>query len=170
MSPRELLLLGAIRSHFQRHPQVRLSVPQASRVWQTDQATCRTLLQHLVRERFLRVNETGKYSLAATDRRRASRATPGPLRVKAREGGDGVLINISEGGALVQLSSPAPLNARIVVEVAWEHTTLLLHGRVVRSNPAAASAGSDGTDYYVAVAFGSLGESVEGSLRELLRA
>jgi hypothetical protein len=168
MSPRELLLLGEIRFHFHRHPEVRLSAGQAARVWQTDHATCRTLLQHLVRERFLRVNDTGKYSLAATDRRRASRATPGPLRVKTRDGSDGVLINVSEGGALIQLSTAPPLNARIVVEVAWEHTTLLLHGRIVRSHPAPAE--GQGTDYYVAIAFGSLEESVERRLRELLRA
>ena len=145
-------------------------MPQAARLWDADHATCRTLLQHLVRESFLQVNDTGKYSLARKDRRRATRATPGPLRVRVRDSGaEGVLINISEGGALVQLPTPVVLNVRIVLELQWEHATLLLHGRVVRSNPATVQSATQPSDHYVAVAFAASEGCKEGGLRDLLR-
>ena len=92
------------------------------------------------------------------ERRRAQRSEPGPLRVRLQDQWDGILINISTNGALIQLPVPQPVNARIVIDVEFDHDTVLqLAGRVVRSNPMP----QDGrltmpltdTDYYVALEF-----------------
>jgi hypothetical protein len=92
------------------------------------------------------------------ERRRAQRSEPGPLRVRLQDRWDGILINISTNGALIQLPVPQQVNARIVIDVEFDHDAVLqLSGRVVRSNPMP----QDGrltmpladTDYYVALEF-----------------
>jgi hypothetical protein len=91
------------------------------------------------------------------DRRRAVRVNPGPLRVRLLGRWEGVLINISELGALVQLPIPQPPKTRITLELEWEHVTLQLTGHVVRSSPPPLGGAPKGpveaTDYYVAVEF-----------------
>jgi hypothetical protein len=94
---------------------------------------------------------------SGAERRRAERTEPGPLRVRLLGRWEGVLINISTLGALVQLPIPQPVNSHITLDVEFESSTLQIAGRVVRSNPfplgGRPAAPLAPTDYYVAVEF-----------------
>ena len=54
-------LLVRIRGEYREMPGLSLSVPQASRLWQLDRATCEAALHALVREHFLRQMQDGAY-------------------------------------------------------------------------------------------------------------
>ena len=105
------------------------------------------------------------------ERRRAVRIEPGPLRVRLSGKWDGILVDISEAGALVQLPVPQTIHESITLDVEWEHATLQLSGRVVRSSPPPGEAQRTEaglTDYYVAVEFAPLPEASDVALRRLL--
>ena len=107
----------------------------------------------------------------ADERRRAVRIEPGALRVRLDGKWNGILVDISELGALVQLPVPQTIHTAITLEVEWEHATLQLAGRVVRSSPSPAEATRTPTglaDYYVAVEFAALPESSDAALKRLL--
>jgi hypothetical protein len=102
----------------------------------------------------------------SSERRRAIRVEPGPLRVRLEGTWDGILVDISELGALVQLPVPQTIHTTITLEVEWEHVTLLLAGRVVRSSPSPVEGGL--TDYYVAVEFTPMPEQSGVALRTIV--
>ncbi len=105
------------------------------------------------------------------ERRRAVRIEPGPLRVRLEGTWDGILIDISELGALVQLPVPQTIHTTITLEVEWEHATLLLAGRVVRSTPSpvdASVAPTGLTHYYIAVEFALLPEHSGATLKNIV--
>jgi hypothetical protein len=107
----------------------------------------------------------------AEERRRAVRIEPGPLRVRLSGRWDGILVDISEVGALVQLPVPQTIHTPITLDVEWEHATLQLSGRVVRSSPPPGEATRTRTglaDYYVAVEFTPLPEQTDATLKRLL--
>jgi hypothetical protein len=58
-------LFARIRSEFLELPALRLTFPQACRLWQVDRPTCRAALQCLVAERFLRRTSDGSYVVFA---------------------------------------------------------------------------------------------------------
>jgi hypothetical protein len=104
------------------------------------------------------------------ERRRAVRVEPGPLRVRLAGRWDGILVDISEFGALVQLPVPQTIHDAITLEVEWEHATLQLAGRVVRSSPPPIDAPSPPvTDYYVAVEFAPLADAAGAAIRSIVR-
>jgi hypothetical protein len=106
------------------------------------------------------------------ERRRAVRVEPGPLRVRLGGTWDGILVDISELGALVQLPVPQTIHDAITLEVEWEHATLQLAGRVVRSSPSPIDAPRTPlgmTDYYVAVEFAPLPVASGATLRNIVR-
>lgn len=71
----------------------------------------------------------------ASDCRRAERVRPGPLRVRLHRMCEGNLIDISEFGALVQLScAPAP-EKHLTLQLEWNDETLRIR-TVRRSSPA----------------------------------
>jgi hypothetical protein len=105
------------------------------------------------------------------ERRRAVRVEPGPLRVRLKGMWDGTLIDISELGALVQLPVPQTIHTTITLEVEWEHATLLLEGRVVRSSPSPVEGSRPPlglTDYYVAIEFAPLPEQSGDTLKSIV--
>jgi hypothetical protein len=107
----------------------------------------------------------------AEERRRAVCIEPGALRVRLGGKWNGILVDISELGALVQLPVPQMIHAAITLEVEWEHATLQLAGRVVRSSPSPAVATRTPaglTHYYVAVEFAALPEQSDVALKRLL--
>jgi hypothetical protein len=107
----------------------------------------------------------------AEERRRAVRIEPGPLRVRLSGKWDGFLVDISEFGALVQLPVPQTIHTPITLDVEWEHATLQLSGRVVRSSPPPGEAQRNAAglaDYYVAVEFAPLPEAADATLKRLL--
>ena len=68
------------------------------------------------------------------ERRRAARVKPGPLRVRFHRTCEGILIDISETGALVQLPSTPPAR-QVTFQLEVEDVTIALHAHVVRTKP-----------------------------------
>ena len=56
--------IQVIRGEFAEMPGLRLTRPQAQRLWNLDSTTCKTLLDALVDARFLRRSQTGEYMRA----------------------------------------------------------------------------------------------------------
>lgn len=71
----------------------------------------------------------------ARDRRRADRVRPCPLRVRLHRTCEGLLIDISERGALVRLPVVQVPTRQITLQLEWNGETLWLRARVVRSVP-----------------------------------
>jgi PilZ domain len=113
----------------------------------------------------------GEIGENADERRRSVRIEPGPLRVRLSRKWDGILVDISEVGALVQLPVPQTVHTSITLDVEWGHATLQLSGRVVRSSPPAGEGppnASGLSDYYVAIEFAQLPEESDAALKRLL--
>jgi hypothetical protein len=60
MPPLEALVTR-VRGEYQEMPGLRLTLAQACRLWQVDASTCESLLEQLVRERYLYKTNTGCY-------------------------------------------------------------------------------------------------------------
>jgi hypothetical protein len=54
-------LVARIRGEYSEMPGLRLTLPQACRLWQLDASTCEVLLEQLVRETFLARTADGAY-------------------------------------------------------------------------------------------------------------
>ena len=54
-------LAARVRGEYREMPGLRLTLSQASRLWQLDRATCESLLQSLVSEGFLLRTPSGAY-------------------------------------------------------------------------------------------------------------
>lgn len=65
------VLLARARGEYLEMPGLRLTLAQACRLWQLDEALCGRVLERLVREGFLRQTDTGFY-IASHRCRRAS--------------------------------------------------------------------------------------------------
>jgi hypothetical protein len=63
-------LVARVRGEYFEMPGLRVTLAQASRLWQVDAATCEMLLDRLVREGFLCKTDNGFYIAAATTNRR----------------------------------------------------------------------------------------------------
>jgi hypothetical protein len=62
-------LLDRIRGEYREMPGLRLTVPQAERLWQIEHDDCEAALDTLVREGFLGITEDGTYvALPITER------------------------------------------------------------------------------------------------------
>ena len=59
-----------VRGEFTEMPGLRLTVGQAARLWQADPQTCESVLDRLVRERFLRRTREGAFVRSGTGRAR----------------------------------------------------------------------------------------------------
>ena len=108
-----------------------------------------------------------------SERRRVPRLQPGPLRVEVSATCRGTLVDISELGALLELSDGHPVNAAITFRLEGPAGPLTLHGRVVRSTPTFAKAERsvwvEPSGYHVAVEFASLTDGGEKTLAALLQ-
>lgn len=106
------------------------------------------------------------------DRRRSQRVSPGPLRVRLHRTCEGILVDISETGALVQVPSSMPPDRRVRLNLESHHGLLRLPGRVVRSIPQQvqlAAATLARTEFKVAVEFSDLPEDQVSALRRLIK-
>lgn len=68
-------LLTRIRGEFAEMPGLRLTFPQACRLWHVDADTCQKVLTDLVRERFLHLTVDGSYCAFPETRATPIRAT-----------------------------------------------------------------------------------------------
>jgi hypothetical protein len=55
-------LLTRVRAEFREMPGLRLTLPQAARLWQVEPAVCGEVLQTLVAERFLLRTRSGSFT------------------------------------------------------------------------------------------------------------
>jgi c-di-GMP-binding flagellar brake protein YcgR len=67
------------------------------------------------------------------DRRKTRRVSFEPLRIRLDGIRDGILVDLSEGGALLQVSGALPQDRHFPVEIEWKNTKVPLQARVVRS-------------------------------------
>ena len=58
------LLAARVRGDYGEMPGLRVTLGQASLLWQVDEANCEVLLDHLVQEGFLRRRANGYYVVA----------------------------------------------------------------------------------------------------------
>ena len=90
------------------------------------------------------------------DRRKAERVSFEPLNIRLDGTRDGIVVDLSEGGALLQTSVAPPKGAEFPVEIEWKNTKVPLQARVVRSvqrQVQLESATLKRTEYYVALEF-----------------
>ena len=105
------------------------------------------------------------------NRRRAARVRPGPLRIRLHRTCEGILVDISECGALVQVPSSLAPDRRVTLNLEAGHATLQLPARVVRSLPyqvQLAEATLARREYQVAVEFSEVPADQAAALRRLL--
>lgn len=105
------------------------------------------------------------------DRRRTARVRPGPLRIRLHRTCEGILIDISETGALVQVPSSIAADRPVTLSLESHDALLRLPGRVVRSVPhqvELASATLARKEYKIAVEFTALPDDQADALRRLL--
>lgn len=109
---------------------------------------------------------------SASNRRRAARVRPGPLRVRLHRTCEGFLVDISEQGALIQLPLAQTPQKQITLHLDLDSESLELLARVVRSIPhqvQLTSATVARTEYQVAVEFSDLPEATVSALKRLLK-
>lgn len=67
-------LLARVREEYREMPGLQLTVAQACRLWQLDDATCRMLLERLVIEHYLRRRSDGAYAMMPSIRPKPAKA------------------------------------------------------------------------------------------------
>ena len=105
--------------------------------------------------------------------RRAERVRLGALRVDVQSGPTGTLVDLSEGGTLLDLPLPQEVDGAIALDVHFDGTLLSLRGRVVRSIPRyprqRRAMWIRPAGYYVAVEFIDLAPESATALQDILQ-
>lgn len=73
-------LLDRVRGEFREMPGLRLTVPQAQRLWHLDESTCMAVLEHLREQSLLWRTRDGAYIADPDVQPRPARATLTPGR------------------------------------------------------------------------------------------
>jgi hypothetical protein len=85
---------------------------------------------------------------------------------------EGILVDISETGALVQLPSSQPPSRQITLHLEWQEEVLLLQARVIRSSPHRLELPT-GTlarpEYHVALEFADMTTDAAAVLKNIVR-
>jgi hypothetical protein len=105
----------------------------------------------------------------ARERRRAERMRFA-LRVRVDVTREGILVDLSEGGALLLLSRPQNPDKQITLMIE-DHEPVLLAARVVRCTPASVeteSATLARKEYHVAVQFLNVGRDAAAAVRRIV--
>ena len=55
-------LIPCIRKEYQEMPRLALTLPQAARLWNTDERTCKAAFEALISARFLTLRIDGRYA------------------------------------------------------------------------------------------------------------
>jgi hypothetical protein len=77
-------LLARVRGEYQEMPGLKLTFPQACRLWQLDAPTCAAVLGHLVDERFLFRTPEGSYVALSSIRLKVAKASLPSQQTRAR--------------------------------------------------------------------------------------
>ena len=107
-----------------------------------------------------------------SERRRAVRVRPGPLRVRLHRTCEGILVDISETGALVQVPASQAPQKTLTLQLEWRDAIVPLRARVVRSKPHQvhlATATLARAEYQVAVEFSDISPDDVLLLKNIVR-
>lgn len=107
-----------------------------------------------------------------SERRRAVRVRPGPLRVRLHRTCEGILVDISETGALVQVPSSQAPQKQVTLQVEWRDAVVPLRARVIRSLPQRvhlATATLARAEYQVALEFSDISPAEATFLKTMVR-
>lgn len=107
----------------------------------------------------------------ASDRRRAERVRPGPLRVRLHRTCEGILVDLSELGALVHLLTEQKPENKVTLHLEWKDETLQLPARIVRSIPYRVqlpTAVLARTGYHVGLEFRDLSQEAAAALKGVI--
>lgn len=105
-------------------------------------------------------------------RRRAERVYFEPLRVRVYGTREGILVDLSEGGALVLFPAELPVDREISLQIEWKSRMVQVQARVKRClahHVQLASATLARTEYDVAVEFVDVPPEVAATIRQILQ-
>jgi len=77
-------LIDRIGGEYREMPGLQLTIAQACRLWQIDQPTCKTVLEQLIHEDFLRQIPNGTYIALPVTRRPIKAALDEPVFARRR--------------------------------------------------------------------------------------
>jgi hypothetical protein len=107
-------------------------------------------------------------------RRVAGRVRPRPISVELSNIGRGTLINISESGALVDISDPQNVGREVAFSLEWDRLRLDLRGSIVRCKLRQEGGGrlvwAEATSYEIAVRFAEMPASSAKILADVIGA
>jgi hypothetical protein len=106
------------------------------------------------------------------ERRRAERVYFEPLRVRVQGMREGILVDLSEGGALVLFPAELPVGREVNLQIEWQHRTLRVPGRVKRClahQVRLEAATLARTQYDVAVEFIDVAPETAAVIRQILQ-
>ncbi len=106
------------------------------------------------------------------DRRRNERTLFEPLRVRLDRKHEGIAIELSEGGALLQLPVAPPQDREFAIQIEWQDTVVTLQVRVVRAVQRGVqleSATLARTEYYVALEFQNPTGEASAAIKRILK-
>lgn len=107
-----------------------------------------------------------------SERRRAERVYFEPLRVRVSGTREGILVDLSEGGALVLFPTELPVDREIQLQIDWRDRTVQVQARVKRclAHPVRLAAATLArTQYDVAVEFVDLPPESAAAIRQILQ-
>ena len=107
-----------------------------------------------------------------SERRRAERVYFEPLRVRVYGTCEGILVDLSEGGALVLFPTELAVGREIRLQIEWDERTLQVQARVKRClahQVRLASATLARTQYDVAMEFVDLPPDTAATIRQILK-
>jgi hypothetical protein len=106
------------------------------------------------------------------DRRKTTRVALEPVRARLDRAREGIVVNLSEGGALLQMSVSPPQGGGIAVEIEGKHAVVALQARVVRAftrNVRLESATLARMEYCVALEFLAVTHESAAALRRIIQ-
>ena len=106
------------------------------------------------------------------ERRKNQRVPLEPLRVRLDRKREGVAIELSEGGALLQLPVAPPKDRQLAVQIEWHDIVVTLPVRVVRSvqrQVQLESATLARTEYYVGLEFQNPTGEATAAIQRILK-
>jgi len=107
-----------------------------------------------------------------SDRRKAERVYFEPLRVRVYGTREGILVDLSEGGALVLFPVALPVDQQIALQIEWRDRPLNVQARVRRCLPhrvQLAAATLARTEYDVALEFVDLPPDSAAAIRGIIQ-
>ena len=114
---------------------------------------------------------TQSQSPRSSERRKAERVPFEPLRVRLDKSREGILIDLSEAGALLVMSMSPPRDDKFRLTIEWKDTHVAVSARVVRSEQRHVqleSATLKRKDYNVALEFLDMTPDTAAAIRRII--